>query len=310
MRVRPARSAVGTSKITKYVAVGRGSPARTRRPRACLGRLRPGGPDKAPHRSPGTGAGCRRRMGGRIRALGSPGGIRVPDDPRRIAVDDREGGHRMRHHGAGGNLGPRADRHAREDRGVRTDDHAVLEDRRGVPRVIRRGTTTFGPMSTFPSTRTPRGTVCARHQPQAAHCSTGIANVARPSKAEAQLLPVADPDDAAGAGRQLGRRQDRGEHEARQEPRRGVLSAADGAGRHRLAGDAAAAGIAGGVGGDRQGGADRRRGVLCVVRANGPAVVAATARRRPRRSNGPVPSRPPWWATMSARKNPMTAAPC
>ena len=43
----------------------------------------------------------------------------------------------------------------------------------------------------------------------------------------------ADPDDAAGAGRFLGRRQDRHQHAAGQEPGRRVSSAEPGAGRHR-----------------------------------------------------------------------------
>ena len=49
-----------------------------------------------------------------------------------------------------------------------------------------------------------------------------------------------DPHDAAGAGRFLGRRQDRHQHAARQEPRRHLPSAEPRAGRHRPAGDAAA----------------------------------------------------------------------
>ena len=43
----------------------------------------------------------------------------------------------------------------------------------------------------------------------------------------------ADPDDAAGAGRQLGRRQDRDRHDPRQEPGRRLPSAGAGAGRYR-----------------------------------------------------------------------------
>ena len=64
----------------------------------------------------------------------------------------------------------------------------------------------------------------------------------------------------------IGGRQDRGEHRARQEPGRRLLSAAHGAGRHRHARDPAAARAARGLCRDRQGRADRRCGVLRLVR--------------------------------------------
>ena len=51
----------------------------------------------------------------------------------------------------------------------------------------------------------------------------------------------ADPDDLAGPGRQLGRRQNRDQYAHRQEPDRRLLSAAPGPCRHRYAGDLAAA---------------------------------------------------------------------
>ena len=69
-----------------------------------------------------------------------------------------------------------------------------------------------------------------------------------------------------------------GEHAAGQEPGRRVLSAAHGAGRHRHARHAAAARIARGLCRDRQGRADRRRGVLRLVRGER----RRGGRRRPR----------------------------
>jgi 3-dehydroquinate synthase len=70
------------------------------------------------------------------------------------------------------------------------------------------------------------------------------------------------PTSLAGAGRQLGRRQDRHQHPHRQEPRRRVPSAEAGAGRYRRARHAAAARIARRLCRGREIRADRPAGLL------------------------------------------------
>ena len=121
----------------------------------------------------------------------------------------------------------------------------------------------------------------------------------------------ADPHHAAVAGGQFGRRQDRGEHAARQEPGGRVPPAAHGAGGHRHPGHAADARTARGLRGDRQGRPDRRPGVLPLVRAARRRRGRRRPRkRRPRRSSAPAPSRRRWWATTSGRKSRTTAARC
>ena len=70
----------------------------------------------------------------------------------------------------------------------------------------------------------------------------------------------ARPDDAAGHGRRGDRRQDRGRHPGRQEPRRRVLRPGRGAGRPGHAGDGAAGRLRGRAGRDHQGGLRRRPG--------------------------------------------------
>ena len=83
----------------------------------------------------------------------------------------------------------------------------------------------------------------------------------------------ADPDDPVGAGRQLGRRQDRDQHAGRQKPARRLLPAAAGAGRYRHAGDAAAPRGARRLRRDRQIRPDPRRRVFRLAGSRGPGGV-------------------------------------